>query len=630
MSDYAPSALFVYSAECQNLCATLAANPYSVEIRCIALDHLSRNPESLLQSINHVVIAGDIGAIKEILKLAAQYHFSVGMLPVFSENSLIKAYELPRNINEAIELALRKNAQPMDLVRLNGRIVLMKATFGRLPLLDAAADTPKLTLIRKTFGKFIGLRLLRFRFETAGGCSIRTAATGCMVLHRNLGSLAYRVTGEDASVCDGAASLVITAPISILNYFGFLIQTIFYQRRSTNLPGGIGYIKSSAILIDSEIELDIYIDGKRATHTPVRCEAASTPIRVNVGPWLEKLNRNAVVAKEKIEIDHLPDKKELEKSGEKSIPFFSYASEERFRSLFISLRKDAQIDSTFVVLMILSTLLATIGLYLGSTAVIIGAMILAPLMAPIVSLAMGLLRQESELIRNSGVKIATGILIALAASTLITLAFPHKPITNEMQARLNPSLLDLAVAIVSGIAAAYSMSYREVIQSLAGVAIAVALVPPLSVAGIGIGRGDLYFFLQAFLLFTTNLVGIALAAVFTFRVLGYSPVVRSKSSIGAFLVLLFTISIPLYLSYERIVEKLVFEKSLKTERFLVNGKYIIIQDASISLHGTKKVILMDILARDHLTRDDLNQLKLKIQHHFNTDLIVRSNIIYIL
>ncbi|ORU94895.1 MAG: hypothetical protein A6F70_10200 [Cycloclasticus sp. symbiont of Bathymodiolus heckerae] len=119
-------------------------------------------------------------------------------------------------------------------------------------------------------------------------------------------------------------------------------------------------------------------------------------------------------------------------------------------------------------------------------------------------------------------------MLALLASALITQLFPYKMMTDEMSARLSPSLLDLAVAIVSGVAGAYSKSYREIIQSLAGVAIAVALVPPLAVAGIGIGRLDMTFFLQAFLLFSTNLIGITLAATFTFRLLVQRPVSSYK------------------------------------------------------------------------------------------------------
>ena len=143
---------------------------------------------------------------------------------------------------------------------------------------------------------------------------------------------------------------------------------------------------------------------------------------------------------------------------------------------------------------------AAVGLFLDSAAVIIGAMLLAPLMTPIVSLAMGVLRGDHSLQKNSAIKIIVGVVIALLASACFSLLFPHKPVTSEMLARINPTLLDLAVAVLSGIAAAYAKSYREIIQNLAGVAIAVALVPPLAVAGIGIGNLDLSITLETFLI----------------------------------------------------------------------------------------------------------------------------------
>ena len=256
-------------------------------------------------------------------------------------------------------------------------------------------------------------------------------------------------------------------------------------------------------------------------------------------------------------------------------------------------------------------------------------MLLAPLMAPIVSLSMGILRADIGLLKKSTGKIFLGILIALLSSVLITFLFPYKPLTNEMQARLNPTLLDLAVAIISGIAAACSKSFKEIIQSLAGVAIAVALVPPLTVAGIGIGRLDFHFFYEAFLLFSTNLVGIIIAATFTFRVLGFSAVVKGKRSLAVVFIFLVLISIPLYFSYFRIVEDRVFEQSLRQERFFVNEKYLIIIKASIIWRGDNRIILMDILAREPLTREDLNAFKKKIQANFSKKLITRLKSFYI-
>jgi hypothetical protein len=94
-------------------------------------------------------------------------------------------------------------------------------------------------------------------------------------------------------------------------------------------------------------------------------------------------------------------------------------------------------------------------------------------------------------------------------------------------------------------------------------------------------------------------------------------------------VVLVMISIPLYMSYHRIVEKMVFERSWKQERFLVNNKYLIIKKAKLVFINNKEVLTMDVLAREPLDRSDLNQLKRKVQTHFSRDLVFRANIIYI-
>ena len=122
---------------------------------------------------------------------------------------------------------------------------------------------------------------------------------------------------------------------------------------------------------------------------------------------------------------------------------------------------------------------------------------------------------------------------------------------------------------------------------------------------------------RSYLLFSTNLIGIIIAATFTFRILGYSAVVRRKASLVVVFIFMVLISIPLYLSYSRIVEDRVFEQSWRKERFLVNEKYLIIVKASIIRRGDKRIILMDILAREPLTRKDLNAFKKKIQANFN-------------
>jgi uncharacterized hydrophobic protein (TIGR00271 family) len=630
MTEYVTSALFVHTQDTTRLIKPLQNNSTGTRITPVAFDALMQTPQEHLEGVDHVVVAGSLEVIKAILRLAMKYQFNIGIIPTKKQKHLIKFYDLPKNPSAAVELALRQDGQTIDLILCNGEIMLFKAAIGRIPFLDTPAKASWIQVLLNALRKFVGFRLYTFKFDTAGKKEIETAASGCMILQHSRGSFAARLISHDHSLTDGMASLVISAPISIIAFVKLLRQALRSSKRFKKLPSSIGYIKSPQIDIEPETRLDVIIDDQQTIHTPVHCEAISKAVRVNVGKSLQEESRSATEVGERIDIENLPTENELLKvKKQKRIPFFSYASDERFNDLYTDLQGDARINGIYIVLMVLSTMLAAVGLYLNSAAVIIGAMLLAPLMAPIVSLSMGILRGNIGLFKNSIGKIVLGILIALLSSALITFLFPHKPVTEEMLARLNPTLLDLAVAIISGIAAACSKSFREIIQSLAGVAIAVALVPPLAVAGIGIGRMDFYFFYQAFLLFSTNLVGIIIAATFTFRVLGYSAVVRRKASLVVVFIFLALISIPLYLSYSRIVEDRVFEQSLRRERFLVNEKYLIIVRASIIWRGDNRIILMDILAREPLNREDLNAFKKKIQANLNKKLIIRLKTFYI-
>ncbi|NOR79371.1 MAG: TIGR00341 family protein [Methyloprofundus sp.] len=630
MTNYVSSTLFVYTSATQPLSDVLQDNEFGTQIIPVALEALLLNPAMHLKDIQHVVIAGSLSEIKAILSLALEYHFSVGIIPDRTETKLIKSFDLPAERNKTIELALRDDSQAIDLILCNEQILLFKATIGWLPLMDSSPEANKLKFLLKSLKKSLQLKLLKFCFTTAKGKKLKTAASGCMIIQRHRGSFMSKLIENDSSIRDGSISMVISSPTSVVVYFNIILRLLAGSKSSDRLPQGIGFINSRQIDIDTESKLDVIIDDNSVTQTPLHCKTLVKAVRVNVGEWLAKDNKNAQISKESVKIAYLPNDKELEQVSRQNIPFFSHASEQRFRELFISLREDAQVSSIYITLMILSTMLATIGLFQGSTAVVIGAMLLAPLMAPIVSLAMGLLRGNIELLKNSVTKIITGIALALLASVLITQLFPHKMLTSEMLSRTNPSLLDLAVAIVSGIAGAYSKSYKEIIQSLAGVAIAVALVPPLAVAGIGIGRGNLDFFLHAFLLFSTNLVGITLAATFTFRILGYSPIIYAKRGIGIVFVLFMVISIPLYSTYERIVETIAFESLMEKSRFLVNGKYILVQNPRLTHSGDIKVLLADIITHDDLDRKDLIELKKKIKLHFNARVIIKVRVLYIL
>jgi uncharacterized hydrophobic protein (TIGR00271 family) len=189
----------------------------------------------------------------------------------------------------------------------------------------------------------------------------------------------------------------------------------------------------------------------------------------------------------------------------------------------------------FFFLLGLAAAIATFGLVVNSAPAIIGAMIIAPLMAPIMSLSFGLVAFERRLIGRSIITLIAGVILVVVVAYLITISFGLRIVGSEILNRTSPTLIDLAVAMAAGGAAAFAHTRRSIISSIAGVAIAVALVPPLAVSGIGLALGrsataegglslsEFGLFsggtdvaAGAFVLFLTNLIGIVAVAILVF------------------------------------------------------------------------------------------------------------------
>jgi uncharacterized hydrophobic protein (TIGR00271 family) len=168
-------------------------------------------------------------------------------------------------------------------------------------------------------------------------------------------------------------------------------------------------------------------------------------------------------------------------------------------------------------MMVLSTSLASLGLLADSTAVVIGAMLVAPLMGPLVAAGFALVQGNLSMFRNSLIVTVIGLGIGFAASLIFGVLNPGFEPTLEIEARGNPDLLDLGIAFFSGMTAAYATGRSDVMTTLAGVAIAAALVPPLAVVGISLTHGSPEISFNAAILLITNLVAIILGAAVVFR-----------------------------------------------------------------------------------------------------------------
>lgn len=176
--------------------------------------------------------------------------------------------------------------------------------------------------------------------------------------------------------------------------------------------------------------------------------------------------------------------------------------------------------------LVIAAMLATLGLALDSTAVVIGAMLIAPLMRPIVELAMGLASGSAGLVLRATVRTAASVAVATIVAIAITWLLPIHEVTRELHARTAPTLLDLVVAGTCALAAAYSTlrTDADIATTAAGTSIGISLVPPLCAAGYGLAIGDVTVAKGAALLFTANLSGILVVATFLFALIGFARV----------------------------------------------------------------------------------------------------------
>jgi uncharacterized hydrophobic protein (TIGR00271 family) len=229
---------------------------------------------------------------------------------------------------------------------------------------------------------------------------------------------------------------------------------------------------------------------------------------------------------------------------------------------YVAVRRSARPTLDYFTMMALSTIIASLGLLLSSPAVVIGAMLVAPLMSPIVATGMAIVLGDPRFLRLAVGAVARGAMLAVIVSFLVGLMRMNTSLTAEIMARTQPNLLDLGVALFSGVAGAYALCRRDVSASLPGVAIAAALVPPLSSVGISLAAGFPQEALGALLLFMTNFVAMSSASVLTFLLLGFRPTAAKKSrqavqaqSMRLTVILLVTVALLLGFTSYRVTEQ---------------------------------------------------------------------------
>ena len=191
-------------------------------------------------------------------------------------------------------------------------------------------------------------------------------------------------------------------------------------------------------------------------------------------------------------------------------------------ALYDTVSKNAHLDSNFIVLVILSTLVAAIGLIKNNVAVVIGAMVIAPLLGPNLALGLGTALGDVELMKKALKTNLAGVSIAIGLSILLGILWPFDINSPELLSRTDVGMDSLALALASGAAAALSLT-TGLSSVLVGVMVAVALLPPAATFGLMLGHGQYDLAMGAALLLAANVVCVNLATKVVFLVKGISP-----------------------------------------------------------------------------------------------------------
>ena len=610
--------------------ATLDPVALSEEVPDIAFTAVSWSERDTPPSGARVLLYLGDEQIRDLAQLALDRAWEIGLLPHPEAPSASGALGVKGKMSSLLRHYLVAAPIEADVLTCNDELVFSSVVIGRVLALrpyDINRPQTRWSFFRGALRGLGKLQLKEFRLTTAKERKINLAAIGLVALSHTQSSVLGRNFSEDVSISDGRLTLLALAPRSILGYLWFMLRLPLPRRISlSRVPNSVGLIQTSQMQLEAPGGCEYLIDGKPVHGEEIELKILEQRLKLLPGLALIPRQQTQVISdKETVKLNHVPLDEAARSLVGKHLPLFNHASEEEYRDLFVSLRDSASLTTSYQVLMVLSVLLALTGLYANSAPVIIGAMILAPLMSPVISLAMGLARTEPTLIRNSLRTLLIGIAWGLGCGVLLAWAMPLDIPTPEMRARMSPTLLDLLVAVVSGVAGAYAYAKEEVARSLAGVAIAVALVPPLGVAAIGLGWADWEMASGALLLLSTNLVGIALAASATFLMMGFAPFKRARTGLGITLAIMLVISAPLYITFTHLVERDRIMEQIPVGPVELAGLRVHVGHTQVSV-GEPHLVRVVLSAPEQLDTTHVDALKRMIAQRLGQPILLEAQL----
>lgn len=297
-------------------------------------------------------------------------------------------------------------------------------------------------------------------------------------------------------------------------------------------------------------------------------------------------------------------------------------------------RRGIDFKGTNLWVLMFAVFIASLGLNVNSTAVIIGAMLISPLMGPITGIGLALGINDFDMLKTAWRNFLLMVVVSLVTSTIFFLISPISTARSELLARTSPTTYDVLIAFFGGLAGMVAQTRKEkAVTVVSGVAIATALMPPLCTAGFGLASGNFNYLFGALYLFTINAVFIAVATYLVVLFLRYEKKValdpiRQKKNTRYITIVIILVGVPSLLFAANIVRRTTFEENVDryvSKVFQFNRTMIV--DYSKDYHYDGKISKVEIrLVGEPLSGDVIDNARAQMDDYglHNTELIVKQ------
>ncbi|MEA1936864.1 MAG: TIGR00341 family protein [Patescibacteria group bacterium] len=310
-----------------------------------------------------------------------------------------------------------------------------------------------------------------------------------------------------------------------------------------------------------------------------------------------------------------------------------YIDGNRQKKVYHEIKESAKGDFDFFVLIIFSGIIITLGLVVDSSAVVIGGMLLAPLVWPILALSLGIVKGRSKLIQDSAFTLLKSTLLIFVIAIIIGIISPSYALKGtEFLSRTSPTIFELFIALAAGFVGAFVIAYPKIGAAIAGVVVAAALVPPIAVMGVSIAHGDVALAGGAFILYLSNLIAVTFSASVLFFIARFKGPSsekgqeRMKSNMRWTLLFLLVLAVPLFLITSNTIKE---NKQQKIVREIISVTIPEAVVTNVSIDDKSEVLITNITIQysENLTGSQISDLESVLSKGMNKEVVSRITVV---